>query len=152
LIKIKLRKRGDKEIEKLADLWASSWLEEMPAIDFAARRHWFLTHIQSLEKAGAATICAVDGKDRLLGFAVFNASTAYLDQLVVAPEAKGAGIASLLVGEAIKFSCGALYLDVNQDNPRALRFYEKEGFEIIGEGVNPTSGLKTWRLQSLKFK
>jgi uncharacterized iron-regulated membrane protein len=35
---------------------------------------------------------------------------------------------------------------VNIDNPRAVRFYEKAGFETIGEGVNPLSGLATLRL------
>ena len=35
------------------------------------------------------------------------------------------------------FSEGGLTLEVNQDNLRALRFYEREGFEKFGEGTNP---------------
>jgi putative acetyltransferase len=38
-------------------------------------------------------------------------------------------------------------VDVNQDNPRAVRFYEREGFRRLHEGVNPNSGLRTWRLE-----
>ncbi len=34
-----------------------------------------------------------------------------------------------------------LELHVNLDNPRAVRFYEREGFVQIGEGVSPRSGL-----------
>jgi putative acetyltransferase len=88
--------------------------------------------------------------DQLLGFVTFDPATAYLDQLAVAPEAKGSGAASLLLNEARRLSPDGLTLDVNQDNPRALRFYEREGFEKIGEGTNPRSGLKTWRLHCSK--
>ena len=34
-----------------------------------------------------------------------------------------------------------LELHVNLDNPRAIRFYEREGFVKIGEGVSERSGL-----------
>jgi ribosomal protein S18 acetylase RimI-like enzyme len=36
-------------------------------------------------------------------------------------------------------------LEVNQDNRRAHRFYEKNGFTCAGESVNSRSGLKTRR-------
>ena len=144
---VRLRARTDADLANLAELWVTSWQETMPAIDFLARRPWFLDHLRKLEAAGAITLCAFDGLDRLLGFVTFDPATAYLDQLAVAPEAKGSGAASLLLNEARRLSLDGLTLDVNQDNPRALRFYEREGFEKIGEGTNPRSGLKTWRLR-----
>jgi putative acetyltransferase len=122
----------------------------MPAIDFRARKPWFLDRLRALEAAGAVTTCAFDGSDQLLGFVSFDPATAYLDQLAVAPEAKGSGAARLLLNEARRLSPGGLTLDVNQDNARALRFYEREGFEKIAEGTNPHSGLKTWRLRFTK--
>jgi hypothetical protein len=61
----------------------------MSDIDFAARRPWFLDHLRALEAAGAITICAFDGVNQLLGFVTFDPATAFLDQLAVAPEAKG---------------------------------------------------------------
>ncbi len=144
---VRLRARTDADLANLAELWVTSWQETMPAIDFLARRPWFLDHLRKLEAAGAITLCAFDGLDRLLGFVTFDPATAYLDQLAVAPEAKGSGAASLLLNEARRLSLDGLTLDVNQDNPRALRFYEREGFERIGEGTNSRSGLKTWRLR-----
>ena len=145
-----LRARTGADLASLADLWVASWQETMPAIDFRARRPWFLDRLRALEAAGAITICAVDGSDRLLGFVTFDPAAAYLDQLAVAPEAKGTGAAGLLLKEACQLTPGGLTLDVNQDNPRALRFYEREGFEKIAEGTNPGSGLKTWRLRFSK--
>jgi putative acetyltransferase len=147
---VQLRARSDADLASLADVWVASWLEAMPEIDFLARRPWFLDRLLELEAAGAVTICAFDGSNRLLGFVTLDPAAAYLDQLAVAPEAKGRGTAHLLLNEARRRSPGGLTLEVNQDNPRALRFYEREGFEKIAEGTNPRSGLKTWRLCFLK--
>lgn len=147
---LRLRLRLDADLASLADLWVLSWQETMPSIDFPARRPWFLDHLQKLEAAGAVTVCAFEGSGRLLGFATFDPAGAYLDQLAVAPDAKGSGVATLLLKEARRRSMGDLTLDVNQDNGRALRFYGREGFEKIAEGTNPHSGLKTWRLRYSK--
>jgi putative acetyltransferase len=144
---LRLRVRADADCASLAGLWAASWREAMPDIDFAARRPWFLDHLRELEADGAITICAFDGLDRLLGFVTFDPAKAYLDQLAVAPEAKGTGAAKLLLNEARRLSPNGLVLDVNQDNARALAFYAREGFAKIADGVNPRSGLKTQRLR-----
>ena len=144
---VHLRARTGADLASLAELWVASWQEAMPAIDFLARKPWFLDRLRTLEAAGAVTICAFDRSGRLLGFVSFDPAAAYLDQLAVAPEAKGSGTASLLLNEARRLAPGGLTLDVNQDNARALRFYEREGFEKIAAGTNPLSGLKTWRLR-----
>ena len=122
----------------------------MPEIDFSARRDWFIAHMQALEAAGALTVCAFDGAEELIGFVNVDPATSYLDQLAVAPQAKGRGVAHLLLEAARRISPLGLTLDVNQENPRALRFYEGQGFVKIAEGINPRSGLKTWRMQSNK--
>jgi putative acetyltransferase len=142
-----LRLRTGTDLASLADLWVASWQEAMPEIDFSARKTWFLDRLNELETAGAVTICAFDGSYRLLGFVNFNPVTGYLDQIAVAPDAKGSGAARLLLAEARHLSQGGVTLEVNQDNARALRFYEREGFEKFAEAVNPISGLKTWRLR-----
>ncbi len=147
---IVFRHRRDEDLPGLADLWVASWREAMPEIDFSARRPWFCDHLLGLEAAGAVTICALAGVSRLIGFATVDPTTAYLDQIAIAPEAKGGPAAALLLAEARRLSPNGLALDVNQDNARALRFYAREGFQKISEGVNPRSGLKTWRLQWTK--
>jgi putative acetyltransferase len=142
-----LRLRTNPDLARLADLWVASWQEAMPEIDFSTRKTWFLEHLNALETAGAVTICAFDGSNRLLGFVNFDPAAGYLDQIAVAPDAKGSGAARLLLTEARRLSPGGVTLEVNQDNPRALRFYEREGFEKFAEAVNPISGLKTWQLR-----
>jgi putative acetyltransferase len=44
------------------------------------------------------------------------------------------------MAEAKRLSPHGLDLKVNADNVRAIRFYEKQGFVIAGEDVNPLSG------------
>jgi putative acetyltransferase len=51
------------------------------------------------------------------------------------------------MSEAKRLAPYRLKLDVNQDNPRAVRFYEKHGFHRRAAGTNPTSGLKTWHYE-----
>jgi putative acetyltransferase len=147
---ITFRARADDEMSPLADLWVASWSETMPEIDFFGRRAWFCNHLRTLEAAGAATICGFDEEGRLVGFATIDPGRGYLDQLAVAPQAKGAGAAAILLNEALRLSPDGLVLDVNQDNLRAVRFYEREGFEKVEAGINPQSGLATWRLRSSK--
>ena len=147
---VSLRQRTGADLASLAELWVASWQEAMPEIDFSARRTWFLDRLNELEIAGAVTICAFDTSNQLLGFVNFDPASGYLDQIAVAPDAKGSGAARLLLAEARRLSQGGVTLEVNQDNPRALRFYEREGFEKFGEAVNPISGLKTWRLRLAK--
>jgi putative acetyltransferase len=144
----RVRTRSDADIDALADLWAASWREEMPDIDFCARKTWLRSHLPALEAPGAVTLCGFDEDGRLLGFATVDPQNGYLDQIAVAPHAKSSGAAAALLAEARRVSSHPLFLDVNQDNPRALRFYAREGFKTVDAGINPRSGLKTWRLRA----
>jgi putative acetyltransferase len=49
-------------------------------------------------------------------------------------------VALVLMAEARRLSPAGLDLKVNADNARAIRFYEKQGFVITGDDVNPISG------------
>jgi putative acetyltransferase len=66
--------------------------------------------------------------------------TGYLDQIVVAPEVWGTEVGKMLIAEARQISPRGLDLHVNQDNARAIRFYEKHGFVVTGADLNPRSG------------
>ena len=145
-----LRLREDGDLEALADLWVASWAEAMPQIDFRARRAWLLDHVKTLEAQGALTFCALDAEGRRLGFATVDPESGVLDQIAVAPQAKGAGAARALILKARATSRAPLRLDVNRDNPRALRFYLREGFVVEGEGVNPRSGLAVLHMRDAR--
>ena len=97
----------------------------------------------------AATVSVAEADGRIVGFVTVDRKTGYLDQIVVAPEAWGSDVATMLMDEARRISPSGLDLKVNADNARAIRFYEKQGFVDAGETVNEISGapvrLMRWR-------
>jgi putative acetyltransferase len=128
------------------DMWVAAWQAAYPAIDFAARRGWTEERIAELERSGSRSLVASrDG--RIVGALVVNPSTGYLDQFVVATDCQGTGVGDVLIAEARRLAPSGLDLHVNQDNARAIRFYRKHEFLIVGEDVNPRSGAPIFRMR-----
>ena len=119
-------------------LWQRTWQQAYPTIDFAARVNWWRERWRS-ELVPKAAIVVAEQDGAPVGFVTIDAS-GYLDQLVVAPDHWGSELATTLVNEAKRRSPDRITLLVNQDNARAIRFYERNGFMHAGEDVNPTSG------------
>jgi putative acetyltransferase len=121
------------------ELWRRTWQQHYPHLDFAARVDWWRERWRN-ELVPTVTITVAEADSELLGFVTVDPQTGYLDQIVVAPETWGARIAPALMAEAKRLSPRGLDLKVNADNSRAIRFYEKNGFAIAGDDVNPLSG------------
>ena len=94
----------------------------------------------------SAEIVIAQGENGIVGFVTVDPRTLYLDQIVVVPELWGSDISARLITEAKRLSPTGLDLDVNTDNARAIRFYEKQRFSISGAGVNPISGKPVHRM------
>ena len=135
--------RADDEDAAIA-LWQQTWQQTYPGIDFAARVTWWRERWRD-ELVPNAAIIVAERADALVGFVTIDGS-GYLDQLVVATEHWGSGLADKLVAEAKRLSPDRVTLLVNTDNVRAIRFYERNGFAHAGEGVNPTSGRPVLRM------
>jgi putative acetyltransferase len=131
------------------ELWRQTWQEAYPAIDFSARLDWWRERWRN-ELVPSATIIVAETADTLVGFVTVNRDTGYVDQIVVAPQHWGAGIAEMVLAEAKRSSPGRLALHVNQDNARAFRFYQKHGFSVAGEDVNPRSGAPVYLMKWAK--
>jgi putative acetyltransferase len=129
------------------ELWRLTWQQAYPSIDFAARVAWWRERWRN-ELVPNASIIVAEEAEILIGFVTIDRS-GYLDQLVVGPDHWGSPLATSLVDEVKRHSPGGITLKVNKDNVRAIRFYERNGFEHAGEDVNPTSGRPvlrmTWR-------
>ena len=135
-----VRLRGYRPADETAaiELWRRSWQHAYPAIDFSARLAWWQARWRG-ELVGRARVRVAEIDNDLVGFVTVDRS-GYLDQIVVAPEAWGSGIANALIGEAKRLSPHGLKLHVNVDNARAIGFYRKHGFAAAGNDVNPHSG------------
>jgi putative acetyltransferase len=126
------------------ELWRRTWQLAYPVIDFNARLDWWRERWRT-ELVPAAHIVIAEGNGAIIGFVTVDARTLYLDQLVVAPEAWGNGTGDALVAEAKRLSPRGLDLQVNQDNARAVRFYEKQGFAVSGQDQT-ISGRPTYKM------
>lgn len=145
-----LRRREDGDWPAMLDLWVAAWRATYPDIDFDARRGWLTQQVAKLEAAGAVTLCLFAGEPpALAGFVIIDPRTGWLDQICVAPAFTGAGCGETLMAGARALAPGRVRLDVNADNMRAIRFYERGGFTQVGRGANTLSGRATimmeWR-------
>ncbi len=121
------------------ELWRRTWQQHYPHLDFSARLDWWRERWRS-ELVPVAQVVVAEDNGVMIGFVTIDVKTGYLDQIVVAPEAWGGGIAKALLDEAKRRSPTCIELLVNKDNARAIGFYEKHGFVYAGEDKNPVSG------------
>ncbi|MBT9288819.1 GNAT family N-acetyltransferase [Prosthecodimorpha staleyi] len=134
-------------LPEMADVWVESWQRTMPSIDFETRRGWLVDHLIAAADAGQTIRCALVETGEIAGFVLIDTATGYLDQIVVGSPWWGKGLAEALLDEARRLAPGRIELDVNQDNPRAVAFYMRNGFQVIAEGMNAKSGLATLKLE-----
>lgn len=143
-----LRPYAPADEDAAIELWRRTWQLAYPDIDFAERLDWWRERWRS-HTVPTASIVMAERAGEVIGFVTIDTRTEYLDQLVVAPETWGSGAAEALLREARQLSPHGIDLHVNQDNIRAIRFYEKHGFGKVAESVNPRSGrlvhLMRWR-------
>lgn len=142
----RLRRRETADLPEMLDLWVASWRAAYPEIDFDARRPWLTNQIETLEQDGAVTLC-VFHEGALAGFVLIHPETGWLDQICVGEAYKGNGCAEELMDAARAISPGVVRLDVNADNVRALRFYERNHFVPVGRGENTLSGRATIQME-----
>jgi putative acetyltransferase len=130
------------------ELWRRAWQAAYPQLDFSARLAWWRERWRSeLVPIAEITVAERPGESGgILGFVTVDPSTGYLDQIVVAPEEWGSPLAAALLDDAKRSAPGGVDLLVNQDNARAIRFYEKQGFVVAGADVNPISGAALHRM------
>lgn len=74
-------------------------------------------------------ICTKDSSQHITGFA--GVAAGKVEMLFIDPQHRGQGLGHQLLRHAIEH-LNADELDVNEQNPQALGFYFKQGFEVIG--------------------
>lgn len=143
---IALRPYAASDEEAAVELWRRTWQASYPQIDFAARLPWWRARWRD-ELVPQARIVVAERDGTLEGFVTVDPNSGYLDQIVVAPEAWGGSVATVLLDEAKRIAPKRIELLVNKDNIRAIRFYEKHGFAHAGDDINPVSGRPVYRMR-----
>jgi putative acetyltransferase len=143
---LKLRAYRASDEDAAIELWQRTWQTAYPHIDFSERVAWWRERWRS-ELVVQARIVLAEMDGVLEGFVTIEPKSGYLDQIVVAPEFWGSNVAAMLLDEAKRVSPAGIELLVNKDNVRAIAFYEKHGFSLAGDDVNPVSGRPVYRMR-----
>jgi putative acetyltransferase len=145
LLAVTLRRLTVLDLPAITDMWVASWRQTFPEFDFEERRLWFHDRMSEHLLIGVRCLLA-EHHDAVQGFITIDEKAGFVDQLAVAPQAMGRGVARQLLAEARRLSPQGLTLDVNEQNARALAFYKREGFIVTGTGTNVASGLPLLRM------
>lgn len=124
------------DLDACANLWVATWAQTYPQIDFSARRAWFVERFTLYIQGRVHAELVCDPKGAILGLVSVDPETGHIDQFAVAHDARGQGVARALMDRAKALAPGFLHLDVNTDNHRAIRFYEREGFTRVRDGFS----------------
>ncbi|WP_019408170.1 GNAT family N-acetyltransferase [Pseudomonas psychrophila] len=94
-------------------------------------------------------ICCKDpASKRITGFA--GVAAGKVEMLFIHPDFRGQGVGKCLLMFAIS-ELNAQLLDVNEQNPQAIGFYLKQGFEVVGRCETDGMG-QPYPLLHLRYK
>ena len=120
------------------DLIMEIWLEgNLQAHDFVDPDYWTGCFQEVREAIAQADVWVWDENDRVEAFA--GMVEHYLAGLCVSGAQRGKGIGGLLL-EHIKEHRFPLTLHVYSRNAGAVQFYERHGFGIVSEYIDPETG------------
>jgi putative acetyltransferase len=133
-----VRLAGHDDRNKLLALWERS----------VRATHTFLDEngIESLKPAVAEELARLDiawwllatDANELLAFLGFKHDS--IEALFVDPAQRGRGAGRLLVALAERFTDGDLFVEVNEQNTAAVRFYAANGFSTISRSPTDSGG------------
>ena len=86
-LSVSLRSYDVADEDAAIELWRRTWQEAYPRIDFASRVDWWRERWRK-ELVPMAAITVAQSGDAMVGFVTVDQKSGYLDQLVVAPEAR----------------------------------------------------------------
>ncbi len=151
-----VRPADESEIDHLAKVWYEGWQDAHAAI-LPAELARLRTEASFRDRLVAALpdIRVIGPKHAALGFCIVRGDELY--QLFVTAASRGTGVAAKLMAdaEARLAANGAeiAWLACAIGNDRAARFYEKQGWRLVGTMINEAETaegifkLETWRFE-----
>ena len=136
---MKLRRADASELDVVADLWHESASSMDGASGPMASRDELRQRIDEELASGWDLHLAVCG-GRIVAMLALKPHDAILDQIFVLPAEQGRGVGRLLLNLAKARMSDGFRLRTPASNKRAHRFYEKEGLNLISQGIHPRWG------------
>ena len=138
-----IRKLQDADIDRVADIWLDANLK---AHSFISPQYWKGNFETVKKMLPQAEVYVYENDREIWGFIGLNGE--YIEGIFVSGEMQSRGIGKRLL-DFVKTKKTELRLNVYRKNMRAIRFYQREGFKILREGMDEATGEKdyemTWR-------
>ena len=138
-----IRKLQNAYIDRVADIWLDANLR---AHSFISPQYWKGNFETVKKMLPQAEVYVYENDRKIWGFIGLNGE--YIEGIFVSGEMQSRGIGKRLL-DFVKTKKTELRLNVYQKNMRAIRFYQREGFKILREGMDEATGEKdyemTWR-------
>lgn len=138
-----IRKLQNADMDRAAGIWLDANLR---AHCFIPPQYWKSNFDPVKEMLPQAEVYVYENDREIWGFIGLNGE--YIEGIFVSGEMQSRGIGKRLL-DFVKTKKAELRLNVYQKNTRAIRFYQREGFKILREGMDEATGEKdyemTWR-------
>lgn len=135
-----IRNMQEADLPGMADIWLQTNLQAHAFLPASYWRENFEMVRQALLEAEVYVY--VEGQ-QLLGFVGLNGE--YIEGIFVRLEAQSQGVGKKLL-DFVKGKKAQLSLCVYQKNPRAVRFYQREQFQIQCENIDQDTGEMEYRM------
>lgn len=126
-----IRRMEARDLEAVASIWLASNLE---AHSFIPAEYWRGNYEAVKAALAQAEVYVYEDAAGVLGFVGLSGD--YVEGIFVASHARSHGIGKQLL-DHVKATHRCLELNVYAKNRRAVEFYQREGFELKGSGVDP---------------
>lgn len=135
-----IRKLQKTDINRVAEIWLTA---NRNAHAFIPAAYWE-SHLDFVKNMLPQTeVYVYETNQTIQGFIGINGE--FIEGLFVANEMQSHGIGKLLL-DFLKEKKTKLSLNVYQKNTRAIRFYQREGFQTQCEGLDEATGEKDYEM------
>lgn len=129
-----IRKFRKADIDSVAEIWLDT---NRKAHAFISASYWERNFTAVKEMLPQAEVYVYETETGIQGFLGLNGE--YIEGIFVSEQAQSRGIGKCLL-DCAKDRKPALRLNVYQKNMRAIRFYQREGFQILRSGLDAATG------------
>ena len=133
-----IRKLQKSDIDRVAEIWLDTNLK---AHDFISEQYWLGNFDMVKKMFPQAEVYVYESDGKVQGFLGLDCE--YIEGIFVCDEMQSRGIGKALLGY-VKSRKSELRLNVYRKNTRAIRFYQREGFSIMSEGLDEAVGEKDY--------
>lgn len=122
------------DTEQVMEIWLNGNINAHP---FIPKEYWLSNLEMVQEQLLQAEVYVCENERSIQGFIGIQGD--YIAGIFVKERFRSAGIGRRLL-DHVKANHSALTLNVYQKNRRAVEFYQREGFSIVSEEIEPDSG------------